>query len=133
MSKFSSLIEVNPHNPSIRSIDFGNLRLTHFGNQNAYRIRISFCDIGVHYSQETYVLPSQLEHVVEIDQHGEAWVVLRDVDNHQIFLSVACQHAYASICELFSMPVSDAVIHAFEIEEQLAVKRDAVTESNSEA
>jgi len=133
MSKFSSLIEVNPHNPSIRSIDFGDLRLTHFGNQNAYRIRISFCDIGVHYSQETYVLPSQLEHVVEIDQHGEVWVVLRDVDNRQIFLSVACQHAYASICELFSMPVSDAVIRAFEIEEQLAVKRDAVTESNSEA
>ena len=133
MSKFSSLIEVNPHNPSIRSIDFGNLRLTHFGNQNAYRIRISFCDIGVHYSQETYVLPSQLEHVVEIDQHGEVWVVLRHVDNHQISLSLACQHAYASTCELFSIPVSDAVIRAFEVETQHTVNGDAVTKYSSKA
>nr|WP_319534132.1 hypothetical protein [uncultured Vibrio sp.] len=112
----SKLIEVNSENPSIKFIDFGNLRLVAYENSSDYLIRVSCFSGGVYFSQETHVSPCQLEHVVDRDLDGKVWAVLRDTDDYGIYINIPCEHTYKAVCELFFMPVNEDVLRAFEFE-----------------
>ncbi|MCF7483572.1 hypothetical protein L3V31_17860 [Vibrio sp. J1-1] len=112
----SKLIEVNSKNPSIKFIDFGNLRLVAYEASSDYIIRVSFFSGGVYFSQETPISPCQLQHTIERESDGKANAVLRDTDDYRIYFTIVCERTYKAVCELFSMPVNDDVIRAFECE-----------------
>lgn len=111
----SKLIKVNSQNSSIKSITLGCVRLTAFEDSSDYKIRVSVFSDGVYFLQETYVSPCQLEHVADRDSDGKVWTFLRDTD-YGIDLYIDCKHTYIAVCELFSMPLNDDVIRAFESE-----------------
>ncbi|MGQ4498673.1 hypothetical protein ACUIA4_08735 [Vibrio parahaemolyticus] len=107
----SNLIQVNSNDSSIKFIDFGHMRLTAFSGSRTYMIRAwsSLNGISFHYERE--VTPSQLEHLAGF---SDTEVALINDKATGFCFAVSTLYVYKAICELFSMPLNDNVIRAFE-------------------
>ncbi|WP_052238287.1 hypothetical protein [Vibrio sinaloensis] len=106
----SNLIETNPQNPSIKSVDLGNVRFVSFEECKVFKIRFYFSDGSVHCSQEAHISPSELQHSLEFHRDSPLAVIRNDSGLEVSFRSGL---SYLAVCKLFSMSPSEDVIHAF--------------------
>ena len=121
----SNLIKASPMNPSIKSIDFGGVRLTAYEELCKYRILVSTSSDGVHFKQVTSVIPSTLQHIIEPAPKGQVVALIRDPLSG-LCLTLDCELDYMAVCELFSMPLDTSVFQAL-------LECDVVTSVKSEA
>lgn len=109
----SKLIQVNPQNPSIKSVDLGNVRFTVYEESKTFIIRFYFADGLVHCSQESHISPLELRHSLEFFSDSPLAVIRSDSG---LDVSFRCFRSYLAVCELFSMSPNEDVLRAFESE-----------------
>ena len=109
----SNLIEINPKNPSIKSLSVCGVRFTAFEESKTYRIRFCAVDSFIHCSQESIVSPCKAVHRVESFSDSQSVVISFD-GGIDISIDEGYMPFYLALCELFSMSPNDDVVRAFQ-------------------